>query len=316
MRWPTLRGQALAGVVAFVTALLASTASPAAALAPDPNIPCPTADSAGAAPYAAQVPAIEHEIASRVGAGFPDPVYIELNTVGTDDIYTTGCQGGARATSTVDSCAVHIEPDALKEFGSAGIDNILIHELVHCLGFEHFGAAYGHMPDWYADGSATWAQSVLGSSSGVKAATLSKIWGYYLKTPQTPLFSRVAPLGYDAVGFFVHLAETGTDPWHVIMPIGAALLASGNSNIAGWEAAAPTTEFLNSWGSGLRPRPLPGLCVDQPRPEFAPGPVSSSAQHHCEPHQHEPPGPGGVGCRGDQHPADKRLGCRRQGQPR
>ena len=60
---------------------------------------------------------------------------------------------------------------------------------------------------------------------------LSEKWMWYLDSPTRPLSQRE----YDGVGFFAHLAETGTDPWSVILPIGAALLKN-NSTAAGWRA--------------------------------------------------------------------------------
>jgi hypothetical protein len=222
-----------------------------------PNAACPSSDSAGAASYRAQVLPIEQDIAADTGVGYPDPVYLEVNTSNVqvdpgDDsslMYTYGCSGSQPTTgsaATVDACVIHIQPringGGIGTYSSQDIHADLIHELTHCLLFEHFGGATYSFPAWYGEGIPTWVETELGGGD----STAEDYWQQYLVSPGLSLFTRT----YTGLGFFVHLDETGTDVWHAIVPIGAALVASGNSNVAGWNAAAPTSKFLDSWGSG------------------------------------------------------------------
>jgi hypothetical protein len=232
---------------------------------PNPNAACPNSDSAGAARYREQVLPIEQDIAADTGVGYPDPIYLEVNTSnvavdpGDDDslMYTYGCTGGQPTTgsaATVDACVIHIQPrisgGGIGAYSSQDIHADLIHELTHCLLFEHFGGATYSFPTWYGEGIPMWVQAELGGGD----STSENYWQMYLVSPGIALFTRT----YTGLGFFVHLNETGTDVWHAIVPIGAAFVASGNSNIAGWNAAAPTSKFLDTWGSGYAQGRYPG----------------------------------------------------------
>ena len=128
-------------------------------------------------------------------------------------------------------------------------DNYYLTNGPYCYLYDKFGLAYNSMPPWYLEGAPTWTMSVLGAAND----KLSSFWTSYLDTPAKPLAQRE----YDGVGFFAHLAETGTDPWRVIDPIGAAL-ARAPATAAGWKAAAVTAEFRQSWGSGFVQGRYPG----------------------------------------------------------
>jgi hypothetical protein len=82
------------------------------------------------------------------------------------------------------------------------------------------------------------------------------VWRLYMDMPNQPLYR----MHYQAVGFFVHLAETGTNPWTRIVPIGAALKSGQGAaaNRAGWNAAAVTTAFLDTWGPSFAAGRYPG----------------------------------------------------------
>jgi len=223
----------------------------------NPDLPCPTANSAGAGAFAAQVPGIEADISDDAGVGFPDPVYIEINKTYVDiggpaDMYTYGCQGNAPATGHVNGCAIHIEPTALSDtsYTSSDLHAFLIHEMTHCLLFQNLNAAYYRMPAWYVEGVPMWVETMLGGGD----PTADGWWSSYVESPPVPLFSRT----YSALGFFIHLDETGSDVWHEILPIGRAFAESGNSNAAGWNAAAPTSRFLSTWGSSFAQGMYPG----------------------------------------------------------
>jgi hypothetical protein len=243
------------GAKTEVTSLIRPAAAGAAAkTAGGPDIPCLTADAGAAGPYRAQVAGIESDIASHMGDGpFPPDVYIAVNTrqlKAASKMYTHGCQGTTAVSSgPVSGCTIHVNPVvSAGNFPAGDVHDFLIHELTHCYLFVKLGGAYGQMPSWYVEGAPMWAMSALGNGSGLE----SSYWTAYLDTPDAPLFSRA----YTAIGYFAHLAETGTDVWHRLIPMGEALLTGGND--AGWNAAHPTTDFLGSWGPGFAAGRYPG----------------------------------------------------------
>jgi hypothetical protein len=225
----------------------------------DPNLFCATSDSAGAAPYRAQVAGITAEIGARIGVPFTIPVYLEVNTQnvtkgGPKDealAYTVACDGAQYVPGVINGCVVHVEPRLVSDgvYSDADVRGTLIHELMHCFLYQQFGARYDHMPAWYLEGVPEWVESVLGGD-----AVDDGWWIAYLNSDSEPLFTRT----YSAMGFYTHLADVGTNPWTVILPIGQAFIASGYSNLAGWKAAGVTKDFLDSWGSGYAQGRYPG----------------------------------------------------------
>jgi hypothetical protein len=219
-----------------------------------PDIACLKADSAGAEKYRAWVPGIEAAITAKLGR----PLTIDARTflsVNTKDLeqpsllYTWAC-ADASTGNKVSGCTIHINPRTTGgRYTDDMVRSYLIHELTHCYLLDKFGFAYESMPPWYLEGAPTWTMSVLGTAND----TLSSHWTSYLDTPAKSLSRRA----YDAVGFFAHLAETGTDPWTVIDPIGTAL-AAAPTTAAGWKAAGVTAEFRDSWGSGFVQGRYPG----------------------------------------------------------
>jgi Peptidase of plants and bacteria len=241
---------------AAVAAITKSTTS-----ANNPNADCAGIDSAGSAAYASQLDGIEKDITSHLGGTFPDPVYLEVNTVNvasnpTDTnslLYTAGCFKGAIPTSgPVDSCTVHIQPRSLHGKGALSTSDIhasLIHEMMHCYLFQKYGAATYGFPAWFDEGASDWVANAIAGSHVVDGH-----WEDYLEHPNVALWTRT----YDGIGFFVHLAESGTNPWHAILPMAAALVASSDSSPSAWSAAAPTTSFLDNWGAGFAQGRYPG----------------------------------------------------------
>lgn len=225
-----------------------ATTAPSAGSNPKPNLPCATADSAGAAPYRAMLGGIENDISTHLGRILTLDVYVELDTrqgvVPDADMYSYPCNGANQTADKITGCVIHIEPGALVP-GYWTMDerrSALLHEVMHCFLYNELGAGYYDMEPWYVEGVPTWAMSVLTAGN----PTLSNAWIKYVDTPSVSLFAR----SYVAVGFYTQLADSGTDVWHVIDPIGKALLNSGNSNAAGWNAAGVLQHFLDDWGSG------------------------------------------------------------------
>jgi hypothetical protein len=232
----------------------------------NPHVPCLKADSAGAEKYRAWVPGIEQAISAKLGR----PLTIDKTTylaVNSKDLampalmYTYACEQ-TNPGNKVTGCTIHINPNAVSgKFDDDMVRSFLIHEYVHCYLFDKFGFVYGEMPAWYLEGAPSWAMSVL----GVANDRLSGMWTDYLDTPDKPLTQR----SYDGVGFFAHLAETGTDPWSVMDKIGAAM-AGGKGTAGGWKAAGVTPSFLDSWGGGPVQGRYPGAAWTSKGPNLPP----------------------------------------------
>jgi hypothetical protein len=221
--------------------------------AADPNVACLAADSAGAEPYRADLTAVEPEITARLGRPLTLPVHLAVNTKDLENalMYAWGCAGTkAAGGGKVTGCTIHINPKTVGgTFSPDEVRTFLIHELMHCYLYDSLGGAYDTMPDWYVEGAPTWVMEQL----GVSTTRLGSIWQGYLDSASRPLGERA----YDGLGFFVHLAETGTDVWKAIDPIGAAML-DGKGTPAGWAAAGVSASFLDSWGSGYAQGRYPG----------------------------------------------------------
>jgi hypothetical protein len=232
--------------------------------APNPQLPCATSDSAGAAPYRAQLAGIESDIASQLGRSLNLSVYFSVNTSqleGASKMYTWPCQGSTPSSNGISGCTIHINPAAnVPGYTDADRHDFLIHEVMHCFLFDEFGLAYDSMPAWYLEGVPTWVMTVLGTGDPVSSAD----WVQYLNTPTESLFQR----SYDALGFYAQMAQSGIDVWKAIDPIGSALQSSGDSSQAGWNAAGITQQFLDSWGSGYANGRYPGAAWDATGPNL------------------------------------------------
>jgi hypothetical protein len=219
--------------------------------APNPNIGCPTANSAGSASYVAQVNSIKQDLLDDIpGSKLPNPVYVEINTTNVlppDDalMYTYGCSGSNPATpgEHITSCTIHVEPTPAAAASADTLHDGFIHEMTHCLLYGTFGTAYDAMPAWYLEGIPEWVGSELGGGD----SSARDWWNVYLKSPSVSTFIRT----YSANGFYTQLKWQGTDVWKDIIPMGNAFMASGDSNVAGWNALAPSSTFLSKWGSGF-----------------------------------------------------------------
>ncbi len=235
----------------------------------DPDVPCLTADSGGSAKYRTMLTGVESAVAAKLGRPLTVAAgtFVSLNTKDlerTDSgqlslMYTLRCT--KPNTDTTSGCTIHINPATdTGGYSDDMLRSFLIHEVTHCFLDDKFGAAYDTMPAWYVEGVPTWTMSVL----GVGNDRLSSKWTGYLDTPTKPLTQR----SYDAVGFFAHLAETGTDPWRIIDPVGTALLSGGSP--AGFAAAGVTPDFLSSWGSGYVQGRYPGKAWTSSGPNLPP----------------------------------------------
>jgi hypothetical protein len=208
-----------------------------------PEIPCQTEDGGNAGKFRAMIPGIESAIATNLRR----PLTIDKGTfVVVNDkhvgkplslLYTVPCRDGA---GNMIGCTFHINPEA-GGHSDADMRDFFIHEMMHCFMYEKYNTAYSTMLDWFAEGQAAWAASVLGTANSV----LDNQWESYLDTSTGPLMIRHE----DGIGFFVHLAESGIDPWAATDRMADALKVS-NTDEAAWAAAGITPAFLNTWGTG------------------------------------------------------------------
>ena len=230
-----------------------------------PNPACQTGTSAAAAPYQSQANTLVAEIRADLGSTLtrPDiPIYVVINAKAEEPgiMYSYGC-GSDSTGEYFTGCMVHINPGTINTLADnpAFVEDVLIHELTHCVFNQQWGDAQYSLPPWFGEGAPTWTDSVL----GVGDNSLSGWWRKYLSNANKQLFSRT----YDGLGYFVHLAETGTDVWHRLIPIGTALLAT-KSNDAGWTAADPTAQFVPNWGAGYAEGRVPGAAWDTGGPNL------------------------------------------------
>lgn len=88
--------------------------------------------------------------------------------------------------------------------------HVVAHELFHCFQYDlatSARAAY-QVPPWLAEGSAAWVGETISTGSTVG----EEYWEFWVKFPGRPLGSR----SYDGIGFFMHMVESGVDPWPLL----------------------------------------------------------------------------------------------------
>jgi hypothetical protein len=214
-----------------------------------PNVPCVAGDSTDASAYRTLVDDAVAKIAGQLHRQLKLPIQIAVDTKKPKDddgayMYTYACSGKKIANGKGQGCTLHITPEAnLYPSNSPDTSTALTHEVMHCFVLDRIGnAKEANLPDWFGEGMPNWVGSVFGQTGDV----IGSSWRAYLNNATRPLSSRT----YDGIGFFVHLAETGVNPWAVIDKMTDAM-ANGAGTAAGWNAAGVSTAFLDSWGSGF-----------------------------------------------------------------
>jgi hypothetical protein len=160
------------------------------------------------------------------------------------------------------TCNIEMYPHAFTMSRSLVLETVY-HEIFHCFQAELFPdlAAFfekGMPLSWLIEGQAEWAgDTMAGSSEGG-----ARHWKTYLTNPGKSLYRRA----YDAIGFYAHLAESGTDPWKVMDGMVKAALTGGND--AAFNAATTTNAaaFLDTWPSGYARGQRPGPAWDTTGP--------------------------------------------------
>jgi hypothetical protein len=124
--------------------------------------------------------------------------------------------------------------------------SIMAHEAMHCYQDRAAGTgeARSKMPQWVADGEATWAQATI-----VPSATniIESKWTSYLFYPKTPFYSRA----YDAVGVFGHASDLNGNSlvWTRMMSIAALSTEQQSDAVLKAAIAGFGDKFFSSWGA-------------------------------------------------------------------
>jgi von Willebrand factor type D domain len=134
------------------------------------------------------------------------------------------------------TCVITLGPSGF-ELEGALLDELLAHEIAHCLQFEVMGlsSVYDGVSDWLVEGSAEWI-----GTAYVQGATGPNVaWNDYFL--DMSLFDR----HYDAIGFFAHLTDVGLDPWDEFVP--AYETRSGPTAFAAMTTGEIGVRFLDTW---------------------------------------------------------------------
>jgi hypothetical protein len=198
-----------------------------------------------AAPYLAMVENDEKDIAAHIGHPVGLPVSVVVNSVQfkTYFAYTTPYDSHGGFTGAPVRCVIYINPRLYQALDVSVANDGLMHEVFHCFQAADYPtvAAYAKAPDWLIEGSAAWVGQTLSPSPTVANGW----WSHYLLDISQSLFGRM----YDAIGFFAHMDETGTNPWHSF----DVMFKSHTSAQA--YAVATDRQFKLTWASSFLRRP-------------------------------------------------------------
>ncbi|MDP2290830.1 MAG: hypothetical protein Q8M22_06550 [Actinomycetota bacterium] len=225
----------------------------------------PTADSPGAEAFRVIVDDSSAEITAKLGGAIsmvaPIHLLVDDRDLGISLAYTWADPGDCGQNGLA-SCTIHLSPEATDAEGSE-LYGIIAHEVMHCFQFQYLGVAAYEMPAWILEGMPAWAGEDLAGGTTVS----TKWWTRYLTTPGRSLYAR----DYDAIGFYAHLDEVGTDPWSRFVG-----MLDGFSNEPAFDAAgASSGSFLESWPSSMLRRTDygrawdatgPGITIDRATP--------------------------------------------------
>lgn len=158
-----------------------------------------------------------------------------------DGLYPNGGTRGVYEGGVFAGCATVIYAEATEQ-SAVQLAALIAHETFHCFQADGYRLIEPHSaaPPWVIEGQATW----VGLEVGGPSPNYDRFWKKYLVAPRIDLRTRA----YDAVGFYAHLAETGTSPWSIF----EAQWAAGSDHFAIFEATGANSEaFLDSWASGV-----------------------------------------------------------------
>jgi hypothetical protein len=170
--------------------------------------------------------------------------------------------GPAFAHPNAGDCPITVQP-RLFDMAASDPDVVrvaLTHELFHCYeaqlmgslsrywSLDSSGKAVNGFGSWLLEGAADWvAEEASLAAVGRTDANIQRWWKLYLEHPDVPLLQR----SYDAIGFFVHAAETGSDPWTHF----SSMFAAPDDRGAFLAAGGSEQDFLDTWASGYARQP-------------------------------------------------------------
>ncbi len=231
------------------------------ALAPDPNAHVYPPDSSGLAPRAVLADATlqayyegfaniaKGDIHGKLGRSLGIGYEVTVNKAQEGESYEYAVTYSViRPILGASTCDIHVNPLLQNSGDEEIVRATMAHEMFHCYQFDLLGHMNNRpLPDWIKEGQAEWAGESVGGPSGAGAGW----WNNYLQHPERALGER----GYDALGFYQHLAEEGIDPWGHFDQMITAYEGAGDvpsANTAAFKAAgAQSDPFLDTWASGL-----------------------------------------------------------------
>lgn len=249
-------------------AAAAMSAQPAAPQVPNPGKPaqpassgCTTANGPGTEKFVPLLDAQVAAIGAHLGRTLRLKTYVVKDSKPPSDaptalMWADPC--GENDTSYT-TCTVHVTPNALAGRNEDDWRGDLTHEATHCYLRDKFGTSVDRLAVWLDEGFSEWVTATL-----TRDRHSTTWWSRYLLSQDRPLFKRA----YSAIGYWMHLAESGSDPWTHIDPMVAAWVKAGGrkamseANKAAWEAGEPKAEFLDSWASGFARGRFPGRAWD------------------------------------------------------
>lgn len=205
----------------------------------------PAAHALSGSDYMALIVRFRDTIAGLLHRKLPFAIDVHVNdTQKGNDLAYTEPDFGLLRNGPASGCEITINPSLTNDPEPAATAASMAHEVFHCfqsvlfVGSAAWNSAHEARP-WLIEGSAEWVGEALGGPSHLGLAW----WERYLRHPDWRLFSR----GYDAVGFYQHMAEQRIDPWTVFDKMFVS------SNVAAYRMAIapPSAQFEDTWGSGV-----------------------------------------------------------------
>jgi hypothetical protein len=185
------------------------------------------------------------EIAGSIGRDTGQDIRVVLNSASRAKssvlAYTVSFDRSWGIAGPAAHCVIYLNPILYRQHRPGLLASVLDHQVFHCFQADDFASVsdYAAAPTWLMQGSAQWVGDSLDPLT-------DPWWGPYLTDIATPLFQRT----FDAVGFFAHMAESGTDPWKYL----DAMFSTGSSTAA--YSYGADAEFSDTWASSLANQPF------------------------------------------------------------
>jgi hypothetical protein len=157
------------------------------------------------------------------------------------------------------ACRVRLRPKAVEDFvnDEDNLRVVLLHELVHC--YQGARAPVNNVRNskpWLIEGFPMFAMRDLHPEI---STLVNRWWRSWFSKPGLPLVGR----SYDAVGFFVHLAAVGADPW---ASFEAALATTDSTEQFEIFVRDVRVDFEETWASSVSRQPDRGPAWDDGLP--------------------------------------------------